>query len=946
MKVYLENLPKDGVGGIVRVLQSLYQYLPKHGIDIVDTIEEADVIHVQVTAYHTYPVEIPVVVSSHGLMWAEDGWGNYGWKVNQQCMKAYVQADYVTAPSKFVANAIERNCLVHPSVVQHGINPDEWLPGISEGYVLWNKGRVDSACNPEPLLKLAEMCPDEAFVTTFGKGGNNVKTVGKVSHDEMRTLVQNAGVYLITPRESGGPSFGVLEAMACGVPVLSWNYGGTAEAIEHGVTGYLAEPGNYDDLVDGLYHCLTHRDTLGNNARQVVLDRYDVRQNITQYIDVYQQAVKHEDRPKVSVIVPCHNLGRFLPACIESVKKQTYQDWELIIIDDASTDNTWEVAERFKTSRIKVLRNDTNRHVSASRNRAILSAKGHYILPLDADDRLYPNALEKLVDELDASRDYQIVGGNLVIYNEHDLNGNGMRSGWPNNTDYEQQIAGNNRMPYASMYRRKVWENIGGYRERIRSGVEDADFWTRALSYGYRPKIIKEDTLAYTHRNNSLGKQNQRGSGAWLAWFGWAHDPEVTPLAALGKGPYSSPSYDSPEVSVVVPVGPGHKRHIQTIVDSLIAQSFNNWELILVNDTGTPWNMHIPFARVIEFNQTRGVAAARNVGVKAAKANKIVFLDADDILQPLALSVLIKAHSLVGGWIYGDWYYEKDGSLVHETSDDWSAQGLANKSLGPITGLYEKNHVLSVGGFDETAPGWEDWDFHLKLLERGICGTRVEYPLIMYNMHLGWRREENFSQHKDLLQYIHEKHKNLYRGNNMGCSKCGGKKTLVVTKASSNTKGNTMSDLVRIQYDGPMTQFQRFNSKVQRGVVYRFNNSRPFQALREDAEWILNIKHFKLVSAPATVPETVVNEPLTTDIPVKMPSVEEEIKKIEQEKVVVEDTAMPSDEWSVFPDEITRRLQRNFTTVDEVKKASDAQLLSINGIGEGRLKAIREVLNA
>lgn len=919
MKVYLGQQPMDGIGGINRVVASLYEHLPLHGIELVDTEEAADVIHAHVAVYKDYPVDKPLVVSSHGMMWEEDNWGNVGWKVNSLCVQSYIKADVVTAPSEFVARAIERNTLIYPKIVRHGIRTDRWLPGTSEGYVLWNKARLDSACRVEPLIELAKRAPNTQFVSTYGLGQPNVRITGRVSNAEMLALVQAAGVYLITPRESGGPSYGVLEAMSCAVPVLSWDYGGTAEAIRHKETGYLAREGDYEDLLAGLYYCLEHRDRLGQAARQEAIEKYDVRDTTRGYLEAYQQAVVPV--PQVSVIIPCFNLGKYLPACIDSVKAQTYSNWEAIIINDASTDDSAEIADSLKDERIKVLHNPKNLHVSASRNRGIEQAAGKYILPLDADDRLTPNALADMVKVLEGSRDYQIVAGKLRLFSEGDLT-RGRKGEWPNNADFELQRTGYNRLPYASMYRKKVWENIGGYRKRIRSGVEDADFWTRALSYGYRAKILDSVTLDYTMRNNSLGKQNKRGNAAWLSWFGWSSDARLAPLAAEG-GPRTTLSYDSPAVSVVVPVGPGHEKYIQTIIDSLIAQDERNWELILVNDTGKAWNNHIPFARVVNSDQNRGVAWARNAGARSARAPKIVFVDADDVLQPYALSLMLKAHEKAGGWIYGDWYAAVGEKITHEKAKDWNVRELLNQSLGPITGLYEKEHINLIGGFDESAPGWEDWDFHLRLLEQGICGTRLEYPLILYNMHLGWRRENNFAKKQDLLQYIVKKHKSLYRSNNVGCSKCGGKRTLTVDKSTPVTE-DTPTTMVKMAYVGPESQTRTIRSKVpgMRHVTYRFNNRKPFMVLPQDAEWLLTIKGFVKAEAPLA------------------PAVEQEMLVPDP---VAEDVLTPLEKLDVRP-EVLSVLQENFSSVEDIKASSDASLLAVKGIGASRLSTIREAV--
>ncbi len=99
----------------------------------------------------------------------------------------------------------------------------------------------------------------------------------------------------------------------------------------------------------------------------------------------------------VSVIMPSWNTGRWIAESIESVINQTYQNWELIIVDDCSTDNTDEIVNSFKDARIKYLKNDVNSGAAITRNRALREAQGEWIAFLDSDDLWVQNKLEKMV---------------------------------------------------------------------------------------------------------------------------------------------------------------------------------------------------------------------------------------------------------------------------------------------------------------------------------------------------------------------------------------------------------------------------------------------------------------------------------------------------------------------------------------------------------------------
>lgn len=121
----------------------------------------------------------------------------------------------------------------------------------------------------------------------------------------------------------------------------------------------------------------------------------------------FQENYRKNNNLKVSVLVPLYNYDQYLHEAIESVEQQSYSDWEIIVVDDCSTDNSFEIAEGLKrklNGRLKLIRNSTNQGVSRSRNIAFQAAEGEYIAFLDADDRWHPAKLEmqiKLFETVD-----------------------------------------------------------------------------------------------------------------------------------------------------------------------------------------------------------------------------------------------------------------------------------------------------------------------------------------------------------------------------------------------------------------------------------------------------------------------------------------------------------------------------------------------------------------
>ena len=114
----------------------------------------------------------------------------------------------------------------------------------------------------------------------------------------------------------------------------------------------------------------------------------------------------------VSIIMPSWNTGKFIAESIESVLAQTYKNWELLIVDDCSTDNTDEVVASFKDTRIKYFKNEKNSGAALTRNRAMREAQGEWIAFLDSDDLWAPNKLEKQL---------RFMNDNGYVFSYHDF---------------------------------------------------------------------------------------------------------------------------------------------------------------------------------------------------------------------------------------------------------------------------------------------------------------------------------------------------------------------------------------------------------------------------------------------------------------------------------------------------------------------------------------------
>lgn len=126
-------------------------------------------------------------------------------------------------------------------------------------------------------------------------------------------------------------------------------------------------------------------------------------------------------KPLVSIIMPVYNAGNFLVEAIESIQNQTYQNWELIAVDNRSTDNSWQILQESKKNdkRIKIYRHDENQGVAHTANLALTKVKGQFIARMDADDVSLPWRLEKQVAFLQTHPQAVAVGGQCELINQN-----------------------------------------------------------------------------------------------------------------------------------------------------------------------------------------------------------------------------------------------------------------------------------------------------------------------------------------------------------------------------------------------------------------------------------------------------------------------------------------------------------------------------------------------
>lgn len=192
----------------------------------------------------------------------------------------------------------------------------------------------------------------------------------------------------------------------------------------------------------------------------------------------------------VSVIMPCYNDGIYIEEAIDSVKKQTYKNWEIIIIDDGSDDeNTINILDNINDKRITILHTEHLRPAGA-RNYGIKHAHGTYILPVDSDDKIAPTYMEKAVREIESD---DKIG---VVYCEADLFGE-KKGKWDLPKYSFETMLLDNVVFVTALFYREDWEKLGGFNTNMKAGMEDYDFWIGILSLGREIYQIPEILFHY-----------------------------------------------------------------------------------------------------------------------------------------------------------------------------------------------------------------------------------------------------------------------------------------------------------------------------------------------------------------------------------------------------------------------------------------------------------------
>jgi glycosyltransferase involved in cell wall biosynthesis len=207
--------------------------------------------------------------------------------------------------------------------------------------------------------------------------------------------------------------------------------------------------------------------------------------------------------PKASVIIPTHNRAEFLRSAISSVLKQTCQDFEIIVVDDASDDNTHEVVTSFDGRDIKYIRHEVNKGDAGSRNTGILNSTGRYVAFLDDDDEWLPEKLQMQLDVLGNS--LPKVGGMYTgLFKVNKTTGKILGINIPEKRGelFQEMFIASPIVTSCVVLRRQCFEKVGLFDERIPYN-NDYDMWIR-IAEQFHFECIKEPLVIYHAHEGKL----------------------------------------------------------------------------------------------------------------------------------------------------------------------------------------------------------------------------------------------------------------------------------------------------------------------------------------------------------------------------------------------------------------------------------------------------------
>lgn len=329
--------------------------------------------------------------------------------------------------------------------------------------------------------------------------GDRVKILGLV--ENIKDVYATMDIQIHTSSTEGLP-MSLVEGMANALPIIAFNVGGIGEVIDDGKTGHLIKEGDISTFVELL-------SALGNNKRVIksmgragkdkAKSYFSIERLGKEYMGLINYFVSQNIVPKVSIIMPAYNCDKTVDATLNSIRKQTMRDWECIVVDDGSTDDTAEIValHSVEDARVKYYYKEHS-GIVATLNMGLAKANCDIIARMDTDDIMCPDRLDKQYKYMTEHPDIDILGGQLQFIKDGEIVG---RSQYCiEHKDIVIHMATDNPVGHPSvMAKKEAMLKTGGYKGDGRA--EDWRLWIELASAGAIFHNLPDDLIYYTTHN-------------------------------------------------------------------------------------------------------------------------------------------------------------------------------------------------------------------------------------------------------------------------------------------------------------------------------------------------------------------------------------------------------------------------------------------------------------
>jgi O-antigen biosynthesis protein len=512
------------------------------------------------------------------------------------------------------------------------------------------------------------------------------------------------------------------------------------------------------------------------NLKMMDIDDTEIYNRWLKENDLPTPVKKLNYNPLISIIMPVYNPPqKFLEECIDSILKQTYQNFEICIADDASPKPyVKEILEKYKSKdpRVKVIYREKNGNISAATNSALTIATGEYIALVDNDDLLTPNALYENVYVLNKNKNID-----LLYSDEDKLDLNGKRclphfkADWSPDT-----LLSINYITHFTVIRRSIVNEIGGFRTKC-DGAQDYDIVLRATekikpeNIYHIPKILYIWRMSETSTALDIESKSYAFEAGRLALEDALKRRNIKGKAEIVIHTAYKINYEidklTDKVSIIIPI----KDQVDLLIKCLSSiKKYTDkdlYEIIIINNNSSK-NETISYLNqiskdknitIINNNEPFNYSKLNNIGIKIAKNKFILFLNNDvEVTTKNWLEIMLGFAKQQHIGAVGPELFYKDHTIQHagvvlglgkyEVAShpfikiDGNYEGPNERIRVPynysaVTGacmLVEKRKIEEVGGFDEKlAVNYNDVDLCIKLLKKGYYNVFIpQVKLIHY----------------------------------------------------------------------------------------------------------------------------------------------------------------------------------------------------------------------